>query len=216
MINLVIFDLDGVLLDSESLYRAINFQFFAELGVEITAEEYQSFIGISGEKMWGYISEKGRLTHSVSELRQDEKERKYQGLATSKLTPNPGLITLLENIKNRNIPMAIASSGLMKNIQLILQKLEVQKYFDHIVSGEMPKHGKPAPDIFLLAAAHFQIAPKNCLVIEDSRNGVLAAKAAGMTCVGYINKGSGNQDLSVADLIVESLHDERLQTLISN
>ena len=111
--------------------------------------------------------------------------------------------------------MAIASSGLMKNINLILSKLNVESYFSHIVSGEMPKKGKPAPDIFLLAASHFNLSPENCLVIEDSRNGTLAAKAAGMTCVGYINEGSGNQDLSYADLVVDTLIDPQLLSLIA-
>ena len=216
MIKLVIFDLDGVLLDSESLYKQINLGFFKELGVEITNEEYNSFIGISGDKMWGYIKKKGNLEQSIDSLRVDEKERKYNGLKENELTPNPGLLALLVLIKSKGIPLAIASSGLMKNIQLILEKLKLTRYFNHIISGEMPEKGKPAPDIFLLAAEHFKIDPAHCLVIEDSRNGVLAAKSAGMKCVGYVNKGSGNQDLSKADLIIESFSNPDLFNIISN
>lgn len=205
MIQLVIFDLDGVLLDSESLYKRVNFQLFSDLGVKITDEEYNSFIGISGAKMWDYIKKKGSLAQSIEELRVLERERKFEGLSSEVLIPNPGLLDLLKELRGKTIPCAIASSGLMKNIRLILSKLNVESYFSHIVSGEMPEKGKPAPDIFLLAAKHYRIEPENCLVIEDSRNGVLAAKAAGMTCVGYVNEGSGNQDLSKADLIVGSL-----------
>ena len=210
MKKLIIFDLDGVLLDSESLYKKVNFRFFHDLGVEITDDEYNSFIGISGDKMWGYIKEKGRLKQSISNLRAEEKERKFDGLYENELISNPGLSELLNFIQSKGIPMAIASSGLMKNIQLILKKLKVDSYFDHIVSGEMPKHGKPAPDIFLLTANHFQIEPTDCLVIEDSKNGVLAAKSAGMTCIGYLNIGSGNQDLTEADIITDSLLDPEL------
>ncbi len=216
MIKLIIFDLDGVLLDSESLYKRINFQFFTDLGVEITDAEYNSFIGISGEKMWRYIKEKGNLSQSVEILRSEERERKYFGLANSNLTPNPGLTKLLNHIDTSGKPMAIASSGLMKNIDLIIEKLNVTNYFEYIVSGEMPKNGKPAPDIFLLAARYFNIPPDNCLVIEDSRNGVLAAKSAGMTCFGYINKGSGNQDLSKADQIIDELNDPKLMAIIAD
>lgn len=216
MIDLIIFDLDGVLLDSESLYKRINFEFFKELGVDITHDEYHSFIGISGEKMWGYIKQKGSLDQTVDELRQEEKERKNLGLKSSALEANDGLFELLNFIKEREIPMGIASSGLKKNIRLILNKLHVDPYFDHIVSGEMPKHGKPAPDIFLLAADHFKVPTEKCLVIEDSTNGVLAAKSAGMKCVGYRNAGSGNQDLSKADFIVDHLFDSRIRTMISN
>lgn len=187
---------------------------FSDLGVHITDEEYNSFIGISGDKMWGYIKEKGRLKQSIPELRAMERERKFKGLSETDLVPNSGLLELLQHIKENNIPTCIASSGLMKNIKLILSKLDVEAYFSYIVSGEMPKHGKPAPDIFLLAADHYEIKPEHCLVIEDSRNGTLAAKAAGMTCIGYINPGSGNQDLSNADFIISSLVDKRVIDLL--
>ena len=210
----MIFDLDGVLLDSESLYKTVNMKLFSELGVHITDEEYNSFIGISGDKMWVYIKKKGNLPQSISELRGLERERKFEGLSEHNLIPNEGLFELLNRIKQKNIPACIASSGLMKNIQLILSKLNVEDYFSYIVSGEMPKQGKPAPDIFLLAAEYFKVKPENCLVIEDSRNGTLAAKAAGMTCAGYINPGSGNQDLSRADLVVETLTSPKLLSLI--
>ena len=215
MTDLFIFDLDGVLLDSESLYKKVNFDLFEELGVEITDEEYNSFIGISGDKMWSYIKEKGNLPHSIPDLRAMERECKFEGLSENQLIPNNGLLTLLNHINHQKIPICIASSGLMKNIKLILSKLDVEAYFSHIVSGEMPKKGKPAPDIFLLAASHFDVSPEHCLVIEDSRNGTLAAKAAGMTCIGYINEGSGNQDLSKADIIVNYLADEKVLELIN-
>lgn len=216
MIKLVVFDLDGVLLDSESLYKEVNMQLFSDLGVHITDEEYNSFIGISGDKMWGYIKEKGRLTQSIPDLRAMERERKFDGLSEINLVANAGLFELLDHIKFQHIPACIASSGLMKNIKLILSKLEVEHFFSHIVSGEMPKNGKPAPDIFLLAASNYNIEPENCLVIEDSRNGTLAAKAAGMTCIGYINEGSGNQNLTKADMVIDSLVDPKLFNLISS
>lgn len=213
--ELIIFDMDGVLLDSESLYWKVNFEFFDDLGVEITNEEYNSFIGISGTKMWTYIKQKGNLPNPIPELIAEEKQRKYDALAKEELQENDGLNDLLENIKSKEISCCIASSGLMKNIELILKKLDVEKYFTHIVSGEMVTNGKPAPDIFLQAADHFKADPNHCLVIEDSRNGVIAAKSANITCVGYINQGSGNQDLSKADLVTDSLADHRLLELIT-
>jgi len=208
--ELVIFDMDGVLLDSESLYWKVNFKFFDDLGVDITHDEYNSFIGISGRKMWSYIKEKGNLPQSISSLIIEEKQRKYDALAREDLMPNNGLYKLLEYLKAEEIDCCIASSGLMKNIQLILNKLKVAEHFSHIVSGEMVTNGKPSPDIFLQAAKHFSKNASDCVVIEDSRNGVEAAKSARMSCVGYINQGSGNQDLSKADLIIDSLIDQRL------
>lgn len=208
--ELVIFDMDGVLLDSESLYWKVNFEFFDDLGVDITHDEYNSFIGISGKKMWNYIKEKGNLSQSISSLITEEKQRKHDALAREELVPNNGLYNLLDYLKVEKIDCCIASSGLMKNVQLILEKLNVEEYFSHLVSGEMVTNGKPSPDIFLQAAEHFSTKTSNCVVIEDSRNGVEAAKSGNMNCIGYINEGSGNQDLSKADLIVDSLIDQRL------
>lgn len=215
LINLVIFDLDGVLLDSETLYKQVNFELFEKLGVDITPEEYHSFIGIHAEHMWGYIREKGALDTSVEELIVMEREAKYQALKLTDLTPNNGLNELLDIIKSSGKKLAIASSGLQKNVNMILTRLGVQDEFQTVISGNMVVHGKPAPDIFLKAASELNIAPGNCLVIEDSRNGTIAAKAAGMTCVGYINKGSGPQDLTGADLIISDLTDNHLLSLIN-
>lgn len=192
----------------------MNFRLFEELGAPITEEEYDTFIGIHAELMWGYIKEKGKLSQSVQELIALEKEAKFEMLSSERLSPNPGLFELLDFIKRLNIPMCIASSGLMKNITVILPKLGVDSYFSHIVSGEMVENGKPAPDIFLQAAVHFDVDPEKALVIEDSRNGTLAAKAAGITCVGYKNAGSGPQDLSKADLIIDSLQAPELWDII--
>ena len=194
----------------------MNFELFDQLGAPITDEEYNSFIGIHAELMWGYIKKKGTLEQDVHDLIALEKEAKFQTLSSGELTPNPGLFELLDLIKEQGLSCSIASSGLMKNIKVILPNLGVEDYFEYIVSGEMVTNGKPAPDIFLKSAKPFNVAPEHCLVIEDSRNGTLAAKAAGMTCVGYINEGSGPQDLSKADLIVDSLTDPELMGLFRN
>ncbi len=192
----------------------MNFELFDQLGAPITDEEYNSFIGIHAELMWGYIKKKGQLEQDIPDLIALEKEAKFETLSSGELTPNPGLFELLDTIKSNGITCSIASSGLMKNIKVILPKLGVEDYFGYIVSGEMVTNGKPAPDIFLKSAEPFGVDPENCLVIEDSRNGTLAAEAAGMTCVGYVNEGSGPQDLSKADLIVDSLTDPALLNLI--
>lgn len=215
MKKLIIFDLDGVLLNSEPLYKEMNLRFFKQLGAEITDEEYQSFIGISATKMWTYIKEKAGLQQTVEELKEQEKELKYKTLEEAELVPTSGVIDLLEYLKQNGHTIAIASSGLKKNIDLILQKLDMAKYFDLIVSGEQVQNGKPAPDIFLKAAQHFNHPPEECVVIEDSRNGVLAAKAAGMYCVGYYNPGSGEQDLKSADVVLGSFMEKKWYNIIA-
>lgn len=215
MHKMVIFDMDGVLIDSEGFYKEINAQHFEELGVQITEEEYESFIGISADLMWSYIKEKGKLPQDVATLRREEKERKYEYLVREPLEPMPGIPALLKKLKEQNYTLSLASSSSRKNIEVIVQKLNIASYFACMVSGEEVKNGKPAPDIFLKAAALAGVAPQNCCVIEDSNNGARAAKAAGMQCVGLRSPNSGQQDLSLCNLIIDDFAERNVQKIIS-
>lgn len=216
MKKLIIFDMDGVLLDSEKIYMDMNQHFFKQLGVQISLEEHQTFVGISATKMWTHIKEKFNLTQSVEELKELEKELKHTTLKEQHLAPTSGVIDFLDFLKQRGNTITIASSGLRKNIDLILSKLAIGHYFDFVISGEQVVRGKPEPDIFLKVAARYQQQPSRSIVIEDSTNGVLAAKAAGMFCIGYYNPNSGNQDLSKADMIIDTFKDQRLFDLVES
>ncbi|MEO7043744.1 MAG: HAD family phosphatase [Ferruginibacter sp.] len=210
MKKLIIFDMDGVLLDSEKLYMGMNQIFFKKLGADISIAEHQTFVGMSANKMWMYIKDKFNLSHSVDELKELEKELKHTTLKETALVPTFGVIDFLEFLKQNGHTITIASSGLKKNIDLILQKLNIEKYFELVISGEQVAKGKPEPDIFLKVADHYGRQPSDCIVIEDSTNGVLAAKTANMFCVGYYNPTSGNQDLTKADIIIDSFKDQKL------
>lgn len=216
MKKLIIFDMDGVLLDSEKLYMEMNQVFFKKLGADISIAEHQTFVGISATKMWAYIKDKFNLSYSVDELKELEKELKHTTLKETNLVPTFGVIDFLEFLKQKGYILTIASSGLKKNIDLILQKLDIEKYFDFVVSGEQVVKGKPEPDIFLKVADHYDRLPNDCIVIEDSTNGVLAAKAANMFCIGYYNPNSGNQDLTKADIVIDSFKDQKLFDIIEN
>lgn len=208
--------MDGVLLDSEKLYMDMNQNFFKKLGAEISIAEHQTFVGISATKMWTYIKDKFNLPHGVEELKELEKELKHTVLRETNLVPTSGVIEFLDFLNQNGYTNTIASSGLKKNIDLILKKLNIEKYFDFIISGEQVVKGKPEPDIFLQVAAHYNRQPQDCIVIEDSTNGVLAAKAAKMFCIGYYNPNSGNQDLSKADVIIDSFKDAKLFEIAEN
>lgn len=103
-----------------------------------------------------------------------------------------------------NVKLVLATSASRKDTEIIINMFALNKYFTSIISGDCVDNGKPAPDIFLYAAEVINVKSKECIVIEDSKNGIDAAKKAGMKCVGYKNLNSGDQDLSCADLIIES------------
>ncbi len=210
MKNIVIFDLDGVLLDSEPIYMEMNRKFFKELGADIGPEEYQNFVGISATKMWSYIKEKANLAPTVEELKEREGELKFKTLRETPLVPTDDVVALLDHLRENKFILAIASSGLRKNVELILGKLGLRDYFGLVVSGEDVAKGKPDPDIFLRVSGHYGRPAGDCVVIEDSANGVAAAKSAGMACLAYYNPHSGKQDLARADFIFDRFEDKRL------
>lgn len=199
----VIFDMDGVLVDTEPVYKELNMEHFASLGVEISDEEYNSFIGIASTKMWTYIKEKGQLDIDIPALIAAEDQQKIDRLKEKTLSPMTGLIPLLDRLKQQQVPVALASSSSFEQIGVVIRKAGIASYFDFVLSGTAVKNGKPAPDIFLTCARFFGLDPAQCLVIEDSCNGTKAAKAAGMFCIGLRNPNSGPQDLSRADLLID-------------
>lgn len=201
----VIFDMDGVLLDSELLYREENQRLFRELGAEVSEAEYDPFIGISTPLMWQGLIAAWNLPYRVEELVQREHDRKHAVLQTRELTASRGLPELLDRLRAAGRRLAVASGSPRRNIALVLDRLGVAQRFDVVVSSEEVAHGKPAPDVFLEAARRLGVSPAECVVIEDAANGIRAARAAGMPCVGYQNPTSGRQDLSAAHLIVDSL-----------
>lgn len=202
MIKAVIFDMDGVIVDSEPIHYRLNKELFEKLQLNITEEEYRNFVGVTDWDMWSVIKERHRRPETVEELLAIHREHSRSEMQKLELEPIPGVLKLLNRLKAANLKMAIASSAPVDWIQVVVSKCQIESYFDVLVSGEHVVHGKPAPDIFLLAAEKLQVPPSECLVIEDAERGVRAAKAAGMQCIGYQNPNSYGQDLSLADRII--------------
>ena len=204
MLKAVIFDMDGVLIDSEPFHLVVNEKIFANLGINLDEDEYQTFIGTTHNDMWTTIKERYNLPQSVPELVDMQVSGNINYIKSEEIEAIEGVPDLLSEIAFENIKIGIASSSPTEVIELVINKLRISNYFSAIVGGEELKKGKPAPDIFLQAAKLLNSEPADCIVIEDSENGVLAAKAAGMKCVGFKNPNTGNQDLKKANLIVEN------------
>jgi len=183
------------------------------LGGEITQEELERFVGMTNPEMWKIIRAERALVQTVDEIIAYQLAGKIKALEESAYEPIDGISELLEELKRRGIPVGIASSSAKDFILAVLAKFGIASYFSCVVSGEEVDQGKPAPDVYLEAARQLGADPSRCVVLEDSRNGIIAAKAAGMACIGYVNENSGNQDLSAADRIVRSVREVSIDAL---
>jgi len=206
VIKAVIFDMDGVIIDSEPLHYKVFMDYTrSKFGLTLSDEEYSRFIGTTNHHIFATLREKynieGDLTTIIGEY-----EDKCLNYLLSSTTERPihGVDVLVKNLHHNNIKLALASSSPKKMINIVLDMFDLNKFFDVKVSGQEVANSKPAPDIFLRAAELLNICPGECLVFEDSHNGVVAAKAAGMQCIAFYNPSSGQQDLSRADNIIES------------
>lgn len=204
MLKAVIFDMDGVLIDSEPVHYQANKEIMEEFGYSLDYEYYKGFIGSTLTYMWEVLKEKYEINKEIKELNAMSEKYSRDVVERDGYINIPGACQLVKMFSENNIKLAIASSSARYIIEDVLEKLDIGKYFDAVVSGEDIEHPKPAPDIFLAAAKKLGVSSEKCIVIEDSENGVNGAKKAGMTAIGFINPNSGDQNLSNADYLVES------------
>lgn len=215
MIKALIFDMDGVILDSEPLHFEADKKALWEYGVEITDDILSNYVGAADAVMWAELKEIYNLKDTVDELTEKQLAYKLETFGAKELKTIDGIRELIGLLKGKGVKVGLASSSQRELIEKILKNLGIAGFFDVIVSGDDVSKSKPEPDIFLKASALLGVAPDDCLVIEDSEHGVKAAKAAGVKCIGYINANSGNQDLSLADLRVFSIRDIDVDLFIS-
>lgn len=199
----VIFDMDGVLVDSQPYHFKADIDTMAEYGVIKDQKFYESFAGTLTADRMRTLKEMFGLDVPVEEMTIKRENMILDIMGKEDIKPVSGIPEFLRSIEEKGLTTAVASSSDYKLINLILDRLKIAQYFDSVTSGSDVKRGKPSPDVFLLAAERIGIEPSECLVVEDSENGVKAAKAAGMKALGYINPTSGKQDLSLADFITD-------------
>ncbi len=216
MIDTVIFDMDGVLIDSEPIHWKVNQDYFASIGAPIPDDEYSDrFVGLPLDKMLEHIRETRGIERSIEEMFSESMENHLEAFSSADLVAVPGVAELIRTLKGKGLNLAVGSSSASKLIDIILTKIGLREYFTHTVSGFEVKNGKPSPDIFLEVASRFNAHPDRCLVIEDSALGVQAAKRANMKVVGVLNSTSGNQNLSQADLIIHGFTEEHRERILA-
>ena len=215
MIQTVIFDMDGVIVDTEPVHRYAYFQHFSELNIVVTEEMFTSFTGNSTRNVFQRVKTIFNLDDADVEELILRKRSLFNDAFDHKedLELLEGVEKLIKDLHQNGIQLILASSASKVTIDRVFRRFDLYPYFTHIVSGEDFPKSKPHPAIFEFAAS-LSIAPKeNCIVIEDSTNGVLAAKAAGIFCVGYNSIHSKLQDLAKADIIINHFNELDFTTI---
>ncbi|WDV47172.1 HAD family phosphatase [Clostridiaceae bacterium M8S5] len=214
--KLVIFDMDGVIIDSEHIYSKLDEEIYKELGINVEKAQRESFVGKTSLDVWSDLHKRHSLHDriTVNELILKQRKKYLEGLEKNGVKMVDGILDWMKYFKDNDITMIIASSSPESVISYVIDKFGLDKYIDGFINGDEVENGKPDPEIFLRAADKFGCGYEECLVIEDSSNGVKAAKMAGMKCIGYKNVNSGNQDLSSADYIFSEFNSENLAKII--
>lgn len=207
MLRAVIFDMDGVIVDSEPIHFEVDKRVLKKCGIIADDEMLFPYVGVSYPDMWKDLKGKHELPMSVDELMALQSELKLQALNEFGLEAIDGIKELLADLKHNDIAAAVASSSPRFFIETVLEITGIRAFFADVLSGEEVDRGKPYPDIFLKTAEMLGVSPEECIVIEDSEHGVKAALAAGMKCIGFANPNSGSQDLSMASSIVNSIRE---------
>jgi HAD superfamily hydrolase (TIGR01509 family) len=211
----VIFDMDGVIIDSEPMHKVCEREMFKRFGLSVSEEDHNALVGATDETMWQRIANIYGLPVTVTKAIQLTKTLYMDYLKDQEhLTPIPYVSKLIAELYRNEFSLILASSSPHDQIDYILENFRIRPYFHTTISGEDVKAGKPDPEIFVKAAQLAGVDSKDCVVIEDSHNGVTAAKRANMKCIGFLNPNSGNQDLSKADKIVHSLGEVSVKTII--
>jgi HAD superfamily hydrolase (TIGR01509 family) len=202
----VIFDMDGVLADTEPVYLAGINEVLKGFGLQLSTGDNKDLIGTTVEFTWDAVIKKFRLSQSRAELvaRYDAVMEK---LLSEPRPTLPGVRPLLDELRRRRTPYALASSSWPNWIAALLGATGLNGSFDVIVSVTMVEHGKPAPDIFLYTAGRLAVKPEQCLVLEDTPSGIAATKAAGMYAVQMRGASTAFPPLPNADLALDSLED---------
>ena len=214
MIQTVIFDMDGVIVDTEPVHHYAYNQHFKMLNIEITPEMYASFTGNSTKNIFERLKDTFNLEDDVQTLVETKRNLFNEAFDHKEdLYLLDGVEDLIKDLHHNGMQLVLASSSAKVTINRIFNRFNLHQYFTHIVSGEDFPKSKPHPAIFEHAAFLSQTQRENCIVIEDSTNGIKAAKAAGIYCIGYDSVNSKMQDYSLADQVISNFKELNYQII---
>ena len=207
MIKTVIFDMDGVIVNSEPLHKKAYYNMFKDFKLNVSESLYESFTGKSTYSICEQLCLKFKLNINPDELVNSKRKHfKYIFENDKSFKMIDGAFELIKDYYKNNLKLVLASSASMLTINKVFEKFDLDKFFVAKISGADLKQSKPNPEIFLKAAKISGHNKKDCIVIEDSTNGIIAANSAGIFCIGYKSKNSINQSYSLADLVISNFN----------
>ena len=208
MLKAIIFDMDGVLVNSEPLHRKAYFNMFEEFNLDVSNRLYESFTGKSTSAICKELCEIFDISISHEKLILS-KRKHFKTIFDNdpEFRMIDGALSLIKNYFYHNLTLILASSASMTNINRIFKKFDLDKFFKAKISGADLKESKPNPEIFIKAAKLSGFSKSECIVIEDSTNGIIAAKSAEIFCIGFNSPNSKNQNYNEADLITNDLNE---------
>jgi len=216
MFKAVIFDMDGVMVDSEDGVAQATVDMFREVyGVKVKSEDFLPFVGMGAKKYIAGVAEKYKVDVDVEKAMRDREENFGKIALGGKIRLFPGVIELIQEAKNSGIKTAIATSSHRAILEITLKGAGINiKDFDAITTAEECKNVKPDPEIFLLTAKKLNVLPQEAVVIEDSPSGIEAAKRGRFFAVGITNTFPRSK-LQEADMVVEGLEEISIKDLVS-
>lgn len=199
----VIFDMDGVIIDSETHFRKLETATFKDLMPRWTPEAHERIVGLGIGELHGFLVREFDLKIAHAEF-MDHCRRIGNEVYALRASLTPGFLDLADELKSSGVPIGLATSSPKPCVDMVMERFGLRERFAALVSADDAGEGKPSPKVYLLAARRLGVEPRHCAAIEDSRLGVLSATKAGMFCVGFRNGVNAAQDLSGAGAEAET------------
>jgi beta-phosphoglucomutase family hydrolase len=212
MIEAVIFDMDGVISDTQKLHSRVESDLLNKFGIKLSPEEItRRYSGVKTSEFFNDLLRRQDKEYDLDKLMADKWEK--MAALSDTVSAISGADELIKKLHENKIPMVVASASNKNYVDSILDKLGLSDFFKAVISGDMVTKGKPDPQIFLLAAQKAGVSPKKCVVIEDGRSGMEAARAAGMKCIGLVKDISDQYPTSILITSLAELTPEFIKSM---